>query len=217
MIMVWSRMAMAMMSVARSDATLAASCRYQQGVTLIEALVTFFILSVGLLGVVSLLVLSKSSQHQAVQRSRAVLVASDILERIRANPAGFDDYVARDLSDPLGGGSIEDSPAQNCLNSTCTATQLAAFDLWQIERQLDGASVTVDDDGVEVNAGGLKAARACILEAAAGTPAVTVILQWRGLTETSDAVAAGGAVCGGASASTDGYRRQLSVSSFMTE
>ncbi|QIB64782.1 type IV pilus modification protein PilV [Kineobactrum salinum] len=64
----------------------------QRGMTLIEALAAFVILSVGLLGIVGLQALSKTAQHQAIQRSRAVALGNDMLERIRSNPAGLETY-----------------------------------------------------------------------------------------------------------------------------
>ena len=69
-----------------------AGSRVQSGFTLIEALVTAFILAVGIMGIVSLLSLSKVSQHESIQRTRAVVLADDILERIRRNPAGMSVY-----------------------------------------------------------------------------------------------------------------------------
>ena len=61
----------------------------QRGFTLIEALIAFVILSVGLLGIVSLQAMAKTSQHLALQHTRAVTIADAIIERIRVNPAGM--------------------------------------------------------------------------------------------------------------------------------
>ena len=72
------------------------------------------------------------------------------------------------------------------------------------------------------NAGGLIAPQACVrFTADAGmtrTGLVEVIMQWRGLGETQDAVAAvGGEACGGAAAGADDFRRQLVVSTFVID
>ncbi|HCD56768.1 MAG TPA: type IV pilus modification protein PilV, partial [Halieaceae bacterium] len=82
-----------MMFLARKQHSVSRT-RRQAGVTLIEALVTFVILSVGLLGIVSLQAVSKSAQHQGIQRSKAVMLANDLVERIRINPAGLATYTA---------------------------------------------------------------------------------------------------------------------------
>ena len=58
----------------------------QRGFTLIEALITFVILSIGLLGIAGLQALSKTSQHQSIQRTRAVGLAEALVERIAALP-----------------------------------------------------------------------------------------------------------------------------------
>ena len=50
-----------------------ASNASQRGFTLIEALIAFVILSVGLLGIVSLQAMAKTSQHLAIQHTRAVM------------------------------------------------------------------------------------------------------------------------------------------------
>ena len=52
----------------------------------------FVILSVGLLGIVSLQAMAKTSQHLAIQHTRAVTIADAIVERIRVNPGAMADY-----------------------------------------------------------------------------------------------------------------------------
>lgn len=195
----------------------------QSGVTLIEALVTFVILSVGLLGIVSLQAVSKSAQHQGIQRSKAVMLANDLVERIRINPAGLATYTAGGLTTPLGGGTLS-APATDCAAALCDAPDLiAAYDLWLWEQSIDGATVTVTgSDAVTRNATGLIAPQACVRFTAEpgmlSTGLVEVIIQWRGLGETEDAVAAvGGEACGGAAAGADDYRRQLVVSTFVID
>ncbi|MDP5064792.1 MAG: type IV pilus modification protein PilV [Haliea sp.] len=196
--------------------------RRQSGVTLIEALVTFVILSVGLLGIVSLQAISKTSQHQGIQRSNAVMLANDLVERIRINPGGLATYSAGGLATPFGGGTLS-APTTDCAATACTATQLAAYDLWLWEQGIDGATVTVTgSDAVVRNAAGLIAPRACVRFTAdtgmARTGLVDVIIQWRGLGETQDAVTAGdGEACGGAAAGADDFRRQLVVSTFVID
>lgn len=191
----------------------------QLGVTLIEALAAFVILSIGLLGIVSLQVVSKSSQHQAVQRTRAVALADGMLERIRSNPAGMATYDSG-LA-PLGGGTIADEPDPDCSAGGCTPAELALHDRWAWEQGLDGASVTVTEDGDTTSTAGLIEPRGCIVfEADAGktnTGAVNVIVQWRGLEETSDAIRAGEQSCGGEEAGTDRTRRQVVVSSYVLD
>lgn len=57
----------------------------QRGLGLIEVLVAVLILGVGLLGLASLQVVSTKMNGGAQQRSQGVLLAYDMLDRIRAN------------------------------------------------------------------------------------------------------------------------------------
>ena len=187
----------------------------QSGFTLIEALVTAFVLAVGIMGIVSLLSLSKVSQHESIQRTRAVVLADDILERMRRNPAGMSVYNVG-LSAPLGGASRGTEPVPNCQSGTCAPDELARYDLWAWERLLDGSSAIVTDGGAYTV--GVRNVRACIDFTAddgrQNTGIVDVVIQWQGLQETADAVVSGGTVCGDAAAE-DTTRRQVIVNSYV--
>lgn len=195
----------------------------QRGVTLIEALIAGVILAIGILGVVSLLALSKVSQHETIQRTRAVSLADDILERIRRNPEGIATYRTGNtgFESPLGNGTINAEPDPNCSSATCTPVELATHDRWSWEQLLDGASVTSTTDGVTTSSNAISGLRGCIsFTADAGktnTGIVSIVLQWQGLRETIDAVAAGGNVCGGAAATTDLTRRQVVMNSYLID
>lgn len=194
-----------------------AGVRVESGFTLIEALVTAFILAVGIMGIVSLLSMSKVSQHASIQRTRAVVLADDILERIRRNPEGMSVY-DMGLSAPLGGASIGAEPVPNCQSAICTPTELATYDLWAWERLLDGASAVATNSGD--SAVGLRDVNACIDFTAdddkQNTGIVDVVLQWQGLKDTADAALSTGIVCGNASAE-DPARRQVILNSYVVD
>lgn len=79
----------------------------QKGVTLVEVLVTVIIISVGLLGVAALHLTSLRNSYDSNIRSKAVWLANDIVERMRANRE-----VARDgdydvaFGGTLAGGTV---------------------------------------------------------------------------------------------------------------
>lgn len=58
------------------------------GFTLLEALIALVVLSIGLLGIAALQGAGLRSNHSAYLASQAALLAYDMADRIRANPAG---------------------------------------------------------------------------------------------------------------------------------
>lgn len=187
----------------------------QRGFTLIEALIAFVILSVGLLGIVSLQAMAKTSQHLALQHTRAVTLADAIVERIRVNPAGMAVYNIGTGS-PVGVAPSSE-PNPDCRSAACTPDQLAAHDLWAWEQALLGAGAKVGSE----NTSGLIAPRGCIVFVPAPdrdrTGQLSVIIQWRGLQQSYDAVQGGETVCGGDAAGTDEYRRQVVTNTYVVD
>ena len=58
---------------------------YQQGVSLIELMITMLVLGVGLIGVASLQLHAIQANQNSMQRSQAVNLTYDIIDRLRAN------------------------------------------------------------------------------------------------------------------------------------
>src|SRR5580692_3398722 len=59
-----------------------------RGFTLIEVLVSLVVLSIGLLGMAKLVLVSSHANDSAYLRSQATALAYEILDKMRANPAG---------------------------------------------------------------------------------------------------------------------------------
>lgn len=185
---------------------------------MIEVMIAVLVLSVGLLAVASLQLTAKRSTHQAWQRSLAVSIADGMVERIRANPSVAKDYHTGMGSGAIGSGAIVDAPDTNCDEDQCSADEMKEWDLWQWERQLDGAGILASDDS---NAGGLIDPKGCIVfeEADSGTPntgKLRVVVSWHGMVETSDAVTSG-AICGAGAVNTQSTRRQVVVNSYIID
>lgn len=112
------------------------------GFSLIEALVAFMIISVGMLGIASLQTISMKAGHTAVTRTMAVFNVEDILDRMRANTTQIAAY-AVDVTGTGTDGSCSDivgsysSPgAVTTATAGCTSAQLAADDIFHWKRSL---------------------------------------------------------------------------------
>lgn len=190
----------------------------QKGFTLIEVLIAFIILSVGLLAIVNLQATSKQYTHQSMQRSLAVSYAESVIERVRANPLALLNYTGA----TIGGGTIADEPSPNCTNVTCTSLELSDHDLWIFEQKMDGTAATIDDNGTAVSTTGLINPTMCMnFTPRAGlnrTGFLTVRIQWIGLQSISDAVTDAGTNCDADSApGSDPFRRQIVINTYVVD
>ena len=111
----------------------------QAGFSLVEALVALVVLSIGMLGIAALYVESLRAGRSALLRTQAVALASDMADRIRANPAGTTNYIK--AVDDAGTITANCAPG----GSGCTGAQMAAHDiaLWyqQVDARGDDPSV----------------------------------------------------------------------------
>jgi type IV pilus assembly protein PilV len=148
--------------------------------TLIEVLVSMFILVTGILGAVAMQASVKKGSFDAMQRSVASTLAQDILERMRSNDPSLlrlNAYVGT-----YGNGDASNiAPSPNCRSSTslCTWQQMAVHDLYEWEVNLMGAEVK----NGSTNNGGLVGAVACIAHV---NNNVDIVISWQGREETSD-------------------------------
>jgi type IV pilus assembly protein PilV len=190
--------------------------RSETGFTLIEVLIAVIVLTIGLLGVVSLQITSKRGNNDALQRATATMLAEDMVERIRANPGALAAY---DAAVNVVFSTNVTTPTPNCGSAVCTPAQIVDYDMWQWWLGLKGASESNDT-------GGLLEARGCVDQPDNAQPNLyRVRISWRGMTclpDTFDAAFAGCSaladydepgVCDG----TDSYRRVLTVQAFVSD
>lgn len=91
----------------------------QKGFGLLEVLITVVILSIGLLGLAGLQATGLSFNQSAYQRSQATIMAYDIIDRMRVNPAAIDSY-----------RTAIAAPTDGCtLTAGCTPVQMAQNDI----------------------------------------------------------------------------------------
>ena len=95
----------------------------RNGFSLIEVMVSLFILAGGMLGMAALQNQVIKNNHAAFTESQAIFLINDMAERIRAN-RGNDAYVI-DYPEPTV------NPGTNCSTSQCSSNQMVAWDLYQ--------------------------------------------------------------------------------------
>lgn len=106
----------------------------EQGLTLIEILVTVIILAVGLLGVASLTMGGLKNNQSAFLRTQATLLASDMADRMRLNSAEA-------IAGSYNGFSTKSPPsAPSCGSSGCTAPQRVDADKFEWAQLVNGAN-----------------------------------------------------------------------------
>lgn len=88
-----------------------------------EVLVAVLIMAIGILGMAGLQVVSMQQNRSALMRAQALQIGNDMLDRIRANPAGTYDDVDFD-DDPAAGTT-------SCVSSDCSEDEMADFDIAQ--------------------------------------------------------------------------------------
>ena len=97
----------------------------QRGFSLIESLVALVVLSVGMLGIAAKFVEGLKASRTAVYRTAAIQLASDMMERIRANPGAEGDY------------ELAAAISADCINGAvdCDETAIARTDIlvWETE------------------------------------------------------------------------------------
>ncbi|MFD2836257.1 type IV pilus modification protein PilV [Azotobacter vinelandii] len=136
----------------------------QTGVTLIEVLVTLLILSVGLLGMAALQVRLQQSEMEVYQRVQALLLLSDMANRISANRNAAAGYVTG-AGSPVGVGSA-------CGTSTASRKDI---DLGEWCAALQGAAETGSDSS---RLGAMLGGRGCI--ESLGSDEYLITVAWQG-------------------------------------
>jgi type IV pilus assembly protein PilV len=100
--------------------------RREQGFTLMEVLISMLVLSVGVLGVAGMQVTSLKNLQSSGSFGVAAMMAHDISERMWVNQAQV----------LAGAYDHDEAPVDppDCVGGTCTAAQMAAFDIndWQL-------------------------------------------------------------------------------------
>lgn len=118
----------------------------QRGISLIEVLVAVFVFSIGLLGMAGLMLMSARSNHSAYLRTQVAFLASNMAERMRANPIGVWRGSYNSDSYPIQGNTVACDA-----RSPCDPVAVATRDklLWSqlLDSQLPGAGASIQCKG----------------------------------------------------------------------
>ena len=147
--------------------------RASAGFTLIEVLITFLIMAIGLLGLAGLQVNTLSSQFETYQRAQAILLAEDMANRIRVDPIAAR---AGDYADADQYGLLDE---EDC---TVLATSAERY-VCEWNDSVAGAGVALAGQKL----GSIVGARGCIENitgTADGEAIVRVTIAWQGSTPT---------------------------------
>ncbi|OED40597.1 type IV pilus modification protein PilV [Endozoicomonas sp. (ex Bugula neritina AB1)] len=104
-----------------------------QGSGLIEVLAALFIIAVGVLGMAGIHTKALQHNQSAYVHSRATFLATDMLDRIRANAAlarTSDSYQVSPLQDVFADCETDSYPS-SCETASCTPQQMAIYDIQQ--------------------------------------------------------------------------------------
>lgn len=127
----------------------------EHGFSLLEVLIALLVLSIGLLGIAGLQTFSLQFNHQSYERTQATVLISEMFEKITANPVA-----ARSGAFDAINTSGTFSYGTSC-PASCTATQLAAYDLFRWKTSIEdsrklaqgqGTITRVDGDPAGANA-----------------------------------------------------------------
>ncbi|MFW6092456.1 MAG: type IV pilus modification protein PilV [Pseudomonadota bacterium] len=105
--------------------------RRSHGFSLIELLVAVLVMGIGVLGVTALQLVSMQNNRAALMRADAVQLAHDMMDRIRANPAGSPAGAAYDGL--AMGDAPPNPPSGYCVSGPCSTDQMVALDqaMWK--------------------------------------------------------------------------------------
>ena len=169
------------------------SSQRQGGFLLLEVLITIVILAFGLLGLAGLQAKIQTSETESYQRTQALLLLQDMVNRVSANRIYAAAYVT---ANPLGSG--DDQP------TSCSGLTGVARDQCEWSHGLKGAAEKQSGTGAAL--GAMLGARGCVEQVAGSDPPVyRVAVAWQGMTQLSTS----GLACGQNLYGAEGYRRAI--------
>lgn len=161
---------------------LSSTARRSAGFGMLEVLISIVLVTIGLLGLAGLQARAITAEFESYQRGQAVMLASDMVDRIRMNRANYG--VFKNISDPATGhGYVGTSGADSYALSCGTPANQAIADLCEWSQLLTGNAETQGTN----NLGAMIGARGCIfydvtteIPGIADSGVFTVAVTWQG-------------------------------------
>ena len=151
----------------------------QAGFSLVEILVTLVIVMIGLLGLAGVQMRAHQAELESYQRAQALVLVSDMVDRINANRRVGDCYAVTTNNNGQVLGTGNATPLV-CNSGLDYQREIVLADLAAWDSMLKGAAEKVD----ATNVGAMVGARGCITwDAALGMYRVSV--AWQGIGRTA--------------------------------
>lgn len=113
--------------------------RNKNGFSLVEVMVSMFILAIGVIGASGMQLAALRTTHQSALQTRALQLAADMADVIRTNVTGHNskpfpkiDYRASNESEP-------EAPAQLCYANPCDAEEFVDFEIYEWKQRIKSA------------------------------------------------------------------------------
>ncbi|PKO84907.1 MAG: type IV pilus modification protein PilV [Betaproteobacteria bacterium HGW-Betaproteobacteria-11] len=156
----------------------------QKGFSLIEVLISIVIIAISLLGLAGLQARAMNSEFESYQRSQAVLLANDMVERMRMSRTSLGKF--KNVSTAAGGGYLG-TAGNDSYVVDCASTDAGDVALCEWDSLLKGTAETTGGSKV----GAMIGARGCItydlateLGGIADSGVFTVTVAWQGTQAT---------------------------------
>jgi len=193
----------------------------QRGFSLIEIMISSFILALGLLGLAGMQSTAVKSTIEIEQRNLANSLLTDITERMQLNRLWLLEAGNSYQIDSLHAASLS---APSCVDSKgsfsdCSGENIKNNDLFEWKKKFTGAEI----NGSTLGGKGLVEADACIaVKSATGSSGelVEIVISWYSTVSSKDAAANSGttdltATCG--SGDDNKHRRQVSIETYISK
>ena len=138
----------------------------QQGIGLIEVLVSLLILAVAILGFVALQVRASEATTEGIYRIQAINLARDISEKIRTNRSALITY-QNEFRGGVARQTALTNASANCFTTYCSATEKADFDVSRLALSAQNLGMTMN----MITCDGVSNGRQCIYVAWGDTSA----------------------------------------------